>query len=591
MKKASEWKAMLADTPDRADVALLEGRHGAPTLKIGAVYLHSRYDPAKEARQLIDSASLDVSRPVIVVGLGLGYHVIELLSRGFEVAVFEPDPLVAKLALDGPVAGAAFWLAAGEFEETAQNEPFRAIARRLPQVLVHPPTARLHPAYVAAVRSAVAKESLGGVHLSIAVVGPMYGGSLPITEYLANAFRSLGHRTLNVDNETGWPLYDAVTRSVDAVGARDQLGLMVTNLLGEWTYARVAEFNPDICIVLAQAPVGARFAARLAAKGIVSAFWYVENWRHMPYWSQTALEYDYFFHIQPGEFEKQLDAIGCRHHAFVQTACDPAIHRHAELTPEEQREYGCDVSFAGAGYHNRNKLFRGLTDLDFKIWGVNWTERELHRVVQRREERFTPEQFMKIVAGSKINLNLHSSQRSDGVDLDCDAINPRVFEIAAAGGFQLCDPCRGLDAHFDFDSELPVYRSLPELREKIAHFLAHPEEREAFARRAQARVLREHTYAHRAKQMIDLLLEGHGARLLRRGVRVQRTIGETAAKVGRDTELGAYLAKLPENALFLYENMRDVLNLRIDEGSYPARVFAYLHEVREFAEALMKERR
>ena len=64
---------------------------------------------------------------------------------------------------------------------------------------------------------------------------------------------------------------------------------------------------------------------------LVTAFWFVENWRHMRYWDQIAPAYDAFFHIQPGEFEAKLDAIGCAHHAFVQTGCDPALHRPVTL--------------------------------------------------------------------------------------------------------------------------------------------------------------------------------------------------------------------------------------------------------------------
>src|SRR5690606_1768021 len=121
------------------------------------------------------------------------------------------------------------------------------------------------------------------------------------------------------------------------------------------------------------------------------------------------------------------------------------IHKPVELDPDEQATYACDISFAGAPYLNRVQMFQALTDYNFKIWGPDWPGRELHKLVQRPGERFTPEMFAKIVAGSKINLNLHSSAAHEGIDPGCDAINPRVFEIAACGGFQLCDPAIGLE--------------------------------------------------------------------------------------------------------------------------------------------------
>ncbi len=591
MKPAHAYIDELAGTAPREDVERLEGRGGQPTLKVGSVYLHSRYDAVKEAARLVESADLAEGRPVFVVGLGLGYHVAELQARGFEVAVAEPDPLVAKVALQEGLFDQSILLAVGDIDTFSGDDAFHGFAVKTPQILAHPPTARLHPEYTNALTVAVSTAGLGEQHLSVAVVGPLHGGSLPITDYLAGAFRRLGHRVLNVDNREAWELYQTVTKSVESQQASGQLGQMLTHFLSEWSYARVAEFDPEICIVMAQAPVDRTFPLRLRKAGIVTAFWYVENWRHLPYWKDIAPLYDSFFHIQPGEFDEQLEAAGCRHHAFVQTGCDPERHKPISLSSEESKHYGCDLSFAGAGYYNRLQLFKGITDYDFNLWGVNWAERVLADRLVEGEKTFTSEDFMKIVAASKVNLNLHSSTAHEGVDPACDAINPRVFEIAAAGGFQICDPCIGLDAHFDFESELPVYRDLAELRQRLDYYLAHPEERAAVAGRAQKRALDEHTYVHRAQQMLDLIFERHGARILRRGIRVQRTVGEIAGKLGQESELGRWLETLPGEILFTREAIEAVLPHYAMAKSHPERVFAYLNEVYQTAERLFKEKR
>jgi spore maturation protein CgeB len=340
---------------------------------------------------------------------------------------------------------------------------------------------------------------------------------------------------------------------------------------------------------MAQAPVDRQFPVRLMQRGTVTAFWYIENWRHLPYWRDIAPLYDYFFHIQPGDFEQKLEDIGCQRHAFVPTGCDPEIHKPVELTQDDKTEFGCDLSFAGAGYFNRNQLFSGLTDYDFGIWGVDWTARELLDLVRNPEQRFTAQQFAKMVAASKINLNLHSSATHSGVDPRCDAINPRVFEIAACGGFQLCDPCSGLDDFFEFGSELPVYRDLAELRKQIDHFLAHPDERKQIAGRARQRALRDHTYEKRAQQMLDLILPEFGARMLNKGIRVQRTVSEMADIVGHDTELGKYLASLPSDLLFTQDAINKRVPLMGSELSVPEAIFAYLRDLRSSAEALLAE--
>ncbi len=586
MKLAEEWGSAL---PKNSAHELSTTKTGKPTLTINGLLLHSRYDPEQEAARLVDSANLDPGRPVLVVGMGLGYHVAELLRRGHEVAVTEPDAEVAGLALEHGASREGYLLHVGEAASLPSDAAFQEFARRDAQLMLHPPTAKLHPGYVEAVEGAKSAALLAGQRLNIAIVGPMYGGSLPIAGYLERAFASLGHRTLLVDNSAGWPVYEEMSRTVDSAQAKGQLGNILTHYLSEWTYARVAEFDPEICIVLAQGPVADNFPYRLAQQGILTAFWYVENWRHMPYWQEVARHYDAFFHIQPGEFEEKLDAVGCKHHAFIQTGCDPELHRPASLSGAEKREFSCDLSFAGAGYYNRLQVFKGLTDLNFKIWGVEWGERELAHLVQGGERRFDSETFMKICAGSKINLNLHSSATHDGVDPGCDALNPRVFEIAAAGAFQVCDPCKGLADHFSED-EVPTYRSLAELREKVAYYLAHPEERTACAKRARERALAEHTYAHRAQAMLDFLFARHGARILKKGVRVQRSVGEMAARLPEGDPLRDWLRSLPADTPFTREALKEKIQLEYERRTYPEHVFNYIIEVFNFADGLLREK-
>lgn len=587
MKTATEWARELAGHAIRPGVEPMTGRAGEATVRVDGTFLHSQYHPIEEALRLIDSADLDARRPVLVVGLGLGYHVLALRERGFQVTVAEPDTSVVKLAVDSLLSGSDVPICLGPTEEIGKDIGFQSLARTDPQVLVHPPTGRLQPRYVDAVRASIAKCRLGEQRLGVAIVGPLHGGSLPIGQYLADAFRRLGHRALFVDNSLGWPLYEAIMGSVSSKRAGGQLSGMIANTLSEWSYARVSEFSPNICIAMAQAPVGDTWAARLRNQDIVTAYWFVENWRHMTYWREIAAQYNYFFHIQPGEFEHKLTDAGCARHAYVQTACDPEVHRPVTLDSEETASYTCDLSFAGAGYHNRNRLFAGLTDYDLKIWGVEWNSRELQPFVQHSGERFDSGQFAKIVAGSKINLNLHSSATHDGVDPRCDAINPRVFEIAACGGFQLCDPCKGLDSLFDPQHEIPTYRNLAELRERIDHFLAHPEDRKEIAASARKRALDSHTYTHRAQQMIDLILDGYADRIERKGVRAQRTVAEVAERVSDNPELRSYLRSLPPDTPFT----QDAINARIPLTGTPLNhaegVFAYLREMRTSAEQLL----
>ena len=45
---------------------------------------------------------------------------------------------------------------------------------------------------------------------------------------------------------------------------------------------------------------------------------------------------------------------------------------------------------------------------------------------------------MRVFNASRINLNIHSCN-GEGLDPEADFVNPRTFELAACGAFQLVD--------------------------------------------------------------------------------------------------------------------------------------------------------
>ncbi|MGI6461266.1 MAG: hypothetical protein ACOX5J_14465 [Candidatus Hydrogenedentales bacterium] len=143
MKPAREWAAELAGDVPPPDICLEEGREGEPTLRVGKAYLHSRYKPREEARRLLDSADLNPARPVLVVGVGLGYHILELSARGFRVAAVEPERAIAALAVQGPLRDSEALLGLGEPDDARRLSPLPAIRARNPAGLrastVRPP--------------------------------------------------------------------------------------------------------------------------------------------------------------------------------------------------------------------------------------------------------------------------------------------------------------------------------------------------------------------------------------------------------------------------------------------------------------------
>jgi hypothetical protein len=98
-----------------------------------------------------------------------------------------------------------------------------------------------------------------------------------------------------------------------------------------------------------------------------------------------------------------------------------------------------------------------------------------------------------------VTLNIHIDMART------EAGNCRLFETTGAGGCLLTDWKANLSEMFELDREVAVFRSHEECFEKGRWLLEHPIERNALARAGQERVLREHTFAHRAVELDRLI--------------------------------------------------------------------------------------
>lgn len=104
---------------------------------------------------------------------------------------------------------------------------------------------------------------------------------------------------------------------------------------------------------------------------------------------------------------------------------------------------------------------------------------------------------------SKINFNCTSRQMPG-------AVNQRVFDVPACGGFVLTDYREQMEDLFDLDTEAAVYRKPEKIPGLIDRFLHDPKQRDAISRNARKRILAEHTYAHRLARMLDIMRRTFG---------------------------------------------------------------------------------
>ncbi len=99
---------------------------------------------------------------------------------------------------------------------------------------------------------------------------------------------------------------------------------------------------------------------------------------------------------------------------------------------------------------------------------------------------------------------------TQGPTLPYGAVNARVFDALAAGTLPVTNCESGVRELFD--EEFPVWSSRETLRATLDRLLADEGRRAALAGRYREQVLSRHTYAHRAAQLREILIE-HERRL------------------------------------------------------------------------------
>ena len=167
----------------------------------------------------------------------------------------------------------------------------------------------------------------------------------------------------------------------------------------------------------------------------------------------------------------------------------PAVIREEELRGDREAVFAASVALAEESLQVRAQLLRSVLPLDPVVHGdAHWSELvhglDLRPPVDPRTE--TPAVF----AGSRVNLNVTSSQLPSGV-------NQRVWDVPGAGGFLLTDAREDVLENFTEGVDCSVYRSPEEACDKARYWLEHESERERLAARAHARVEAEHRVHHR----------------------------------------------------------------------------------------------
>ena len=183
----------------------------------------------------------------------------------------------------------------------------------------------------------------------------------------------------------------------------------------------------------------------------------------------------------------------------VPFGADPAI-----FSPMPEIQQNIDVFFSGYSEYDREdwmqsmiskpsialKDYKFVVEGDFKI-DLGNSER-IHSVSLDR--------YLHFCRCSKINLNILRQ-----TFITASVLNSRVFELASLGCCVVTNPCDNLKDFFEPNKEMVVVNDAKDAIDKYKWLLSSEEERTQIGKAARQRILREHTYLHRARLILDII--------------------------------------------------------------------------------------
>ncbi len=556
----------VAAQPVSENVKVVQSKSGHLVPQLNSISLHSIYRPVQEAEKLVTDFSELPGKLSVVMGLGFGYHVLELLKK-VEGKVYVVEPLMTLFRAFLSVVDLTPFLPRVVFH--IAEEPARIISK-IPSnnwnCFTHKASYRFSEKYYLLLEKAsevhdLLKES----SLKVLVVNPIYGGSLPTAKFCASALKNLGHEVVSVNCEDYAEAFFATQKVTKNLKNSEVLSKMLMNFLNEIIVAKAVDLKPDLILGLAQAPLSPEGIARLKTLGAPVAFWFVEDFRTLGYWEQVAGYYDHFFTIQRDSFFEELEKRDIKNYYYLPQACAPSVHRSLALGEVDRQKFSADLSFMGAAYYNRRQSFPRLLDYDFKIWGTEWDlSSAIGKKVENKNDRVSTEDCVKIYNCGKINLNLHSSTFHQDVNPNGDFVNPRTFEIAACGGFQLVDERSELVHLFQPGEEIVTFKDIEDLKNKIDYYLEYKDERKAIAAKSRIKAVSEHSFERRLEEMLVHIFQNSLQKLKDSLESRANTIDVLVEHAGEASELGTYLKSFGSKSNF---NLKTVVErIESEEG-------------------------
>ncbi|MBI4847614.1 MAG: glycosyltransferase [Nitrospirae bacterium] len=198
---------------------------------------------------------------------------------------------------------------------------------------------------------------------------------------------------------------------------------------------------------------------------------------------------------------------------YLSQAFEPSFFQVKEITGEDKRIFSSDVAFAGnlgskGQYLSRRAALEKVIDAGFKFrwWGPKIPRKFstipllLGKLGRAYGGRFVwGEEYAKVARLSRIFLAFDSMPHIR------KSMSARMYTAVGCGAFYMCRHVDGIEDVLAPGREIVTFRSEDEMIDMIRYYLENDELRMNIAEAGKRRVLSDHTYEVRARQMCEMM--------------------------------------------------------------------------------------
>jgi len=302
---------------------------------------------------------------------------------------------------------------------------------------------------------------------------------------LGQAFAALGHEVAYYDFDDR-PL---ALRLTPKPLRGERFALRVAHAQNQALQRAVERERPQFILVVKGFLLDAASLACVRAAGAVVAGYWIDD----PLDHQRALRlarpYDVFFTNDASSLGSYRQHGVARIHHLLSSA-DPQLFRPLGIPRD------LPVAFIGTRTEGRHALLEQLGEFPVHVFGPGWRKVRLGGQIRIHPPAFGAK-TNEIYNRARINLNIHTWVGRGS------AVNLRLFEVPAAGAFLLTDWVDEIADSYVEDRHICCYRGADDLKRKLQHFLARPDECERIARAGREHFLAHHSYTSRAQRILD----------------------------------------------------------------------------------------